>query len=58
MGKWQPACATCTASATQANFEKNDDSGAVEAQYKKLLLEIQGIYNNAKEFHSKVSCMA
>jgi hypothetical protein len=37
----------------QENFERNDDSGAVEAQYKQLLEKIQGIYNNAKEFHAK-----
>mmetsp|Transcript_31206 Transcript_31206/g.69401 ORF Transcript_31206/g.69401 Transcript_31206/m.69401 type:complete len:160 (-) Transcript_31206:513-992(-) len=36
-----------------ANFESNQDNGAFEAQYKKLLAEMQQIYVGAKEFHSK-----
>lgn len=38
----------------QESFEANKDDGAFEAQYKKLLEEIQQIYESAKEFHSKV----
>lgn len=38
----------------QENFEASKDDGAFEAQYKKLLEEIQQIYDSAKEFHSKV----
>lgn len=36
-----------------ANFEANKDNGAFEAQYKKLLSDIQEIYGTAKEFHGK-----
>jgi hypothetical protein len=38
----------------QENFEASKGDGAFEAQYKKLLEEIQQIYESAKEFHSKV----
>jgi hypothetical protein len=38
----------------QANFERDQESGAFEVQYKKLVDEIQVIYDNAKEFHGKV----
>lgn len=38
----------------QANFEETKEDGAFEAQYRKLLEEIQQIYNSAKEFHGKV----
>jgi len=38
----------------QEHFEASKDDGAFEAQYKKLLEEIQQIYESAKEFHSKV----
>ena len=36
-----------------ANFESNKSDGAFEAQYKKLLSDIQEIYGTAKEFHGK-----
>ncbi|KAF8072760.1 rpsO [Scenedesmus sp. PABB004] len=36
-----------------ANFEANQDGGAFESQYKRLLEEIQSIYESAKEFHSE-----
>lgn len=42
----------------QENFEANSDNGAFEAQYKRLLEEIQQIYESAKEFHGKVSCQS
>eukprot|EP00877_Chromochloris_zofingiensis_P015214 jgi/Chrzof1/9947/Cz04g21210.t1 len=35
------------------NFERNSDNGAFEAQYRNLLVDIQQIYDNAKEFHGK-----
>lgn len=35
------------------NFEKDQGSGAFEAQYRQLLDKIQNIYNGAKEFHEK-----
>uniref|UniRef100_A0A7S0X0T4 Uncharacterized protein n=1 Tax=Chlamydomonas leiostraca TaxID=1034604 RepID=A0A7S0X0T4_9CHLO len=35
------------------NFEQNDTAGAFEAQYKKLLDQIQIIYSSAKDFHGK-----
>jgi hypothetical protein len=38
----------------QESFEANSDNGAFEAQYKRLLEEIQQIYDTAKEFHGKV----
>lgn len=38
----------------QDNFARNSDNGAFEEQYKKLLAEIQQIYDTAKEFHGKV----
>jgi len=38
----------------QENFEANSDNGAFEAQYRRLLEEIQQIYESAKEFHGKV----
>jgi hypothetical protein len=40
--------------AVQDNFEASKDDGAFEAHYKRLLEEIQQIYESAKEFHSKV----
>lgn len=39
----------------QAGFESQSEQGAFEDQYKKLLEEIQQIYEQAKEFHSKVN---
>ncbi|GBF89160.1 flagellar associated protein [Raphidocelis subcapitata] len=36
-----------------AKFERNSDNGAFEEQYKRLLDEIQSIYEGAKEFHQK-----
>jgi hypothetical protein len=42
----------------QENFEANSDNGAFEAQYRKLLVEIQQIYESAKEFHGKVGSWA
>jgi hypothetical protein len=36
------------------SFEANKDNGAFEAQYRRLLEDIQQIYESAKEFHSKV----
>lgn len=36
------------------NFEAQKDNGAFEAQYRRLLEDIQAIYEGAKEFHSKV----
>lgn len=42
----------------QENFEKNDDVGAFEAQYKKLLDQIQQIYNSAKDGHAKVGTVS
>lgn len=38
----------------QDNFEATKDNGAFEAQYRRLLDEIQTIYESAKEFHGKV----
>lgn len=35
-------------------MERAQDSGGSEKQYKELLEQIQSIYENAKEFHSKV----
>jgi hypothetical protein len=46
--------ACCRACCLQENFEANSDNGAFEAQYRKLLAEIQQIYESAKEFHGKV----
>ena len=36
----------------QANFERNNDTGAFEEQYRRLVAEIEGIYKGAKEFHA------
>jgi hypothetical protein len=45
---------SCCENWLQDNFEANSDNGAFEAQYKRLLEEIQQIYESAKEFHGKV----
>jgi hypothetical protein len=53
-----PGHARCCAWCLQENFEANSDNGAFEAQYRKLLVEIQQIYESAKEFHGKVGSWA
>lgn len=35
-------------------MEREQGSGGFEKQYRQLLEQIQSIYENAKEFHSKV----
>lgn len=47
-----PACDLGNAlQSPQANFERQSDNGAFEEQYKRLVGEIETIYEGAKEFH-------
>ena len=44
---WLASCAA------QKSFENDDSSGSFEKKYEELVSTIQGVYDNAKGFHSK-----